>query len=294
MILPEFYRRADGPVFSFEVFPPKDDKGMARLTKVLPKLAKLGPDFMTVTYGAMGTTQSRTLEIASLIQREQNMDAACHLTCVGASRAELDEIITTIHAEGLRNIVALRGDPPEGETEFTPPEDGLAHGNELVAHIRDLESRRGWEPFGIAVAGYPETHVESPDAASDMVNLKRKVDAGADAVVTQLFYNNEDFFRFSDDARRAGIEVPIVAGLLPIVSAKQARRIVGMCGASIPDDVSAKLDACDGDAKAEQAVGTQHCLEQARELVERDVAGIHFYVLNRSAHMAQIMDGLRA
>lgn len=293
MILPEFYRRAESPVISFEVFPPQDEKGMDRLARILPRLRALGPDFMTVTYGAMGTTRGRTMEIAARIKREHGLETACHLTCVGSSRAELDEIVESIRAEGIRNIVALRGDPPEGETAFKPPADGLAHGDEIVAHIRGLQARRGWEPFGVAVAGYPETHVEAPDRPADLANLKRKVDAGGDVVITQLFYDNDGFFRFVDDVRELGIDVPIVAGLLPILSARQIRRIVGMCGATIPEQLGTRLDACGGDAKKEQAVGIEHCMGQVRELIERGVAGIHFYVLNRSSHMKQIMAGLR-
>lgn len=292
MRLDEYFARGTGPVISFEVFPPKTDAANAALGRVLPELVALEPDFMTVTYGAMGSTRDRTLEIAASIRRDFAMECACHLTCVGSSRADIDRLIETIRAAGIENIVALRGDPPKGEAAFAPLVDGFAHANELVAHIRRSEARRGGPRFSIAVAGYPEKHIEAPDAATDLANLKRKVDAGADVVVTQLFYANADFFRFVDAARAAGVTQPIVPGLLPIVSTKQIRRITSMCGAKIPAAVQTELEAAgDDDARAED-VGVRQCVAQATELIERGAPGIHFYVLNKSSHMRRIMEQL--
>jgi methylenetetrahydrofolate reductase (NADPH) len=280
------------PIISFELFPPKTAKGMERLHELIPELLVLQPEFFTVTYGAMGTTRSQTLAIAREIQQRHGIRAACHLTCVGSSRAELDDLLTEMHDAGIRDIVALRGDPPQGQNEFVPPADGLAHGNQLVAHIRQFIARTGREPFGIAVAGYPEKHIEATDLATDLLNLKRKVDAGADVVVTQLFFENRNFFSFVDRARAAGIGVPIVPGLLPIVSVKQIRRISQMCGCVIPASLEAELDAAgDDDARAEE-VGVRQCVAQATELLERGVPGIHFYVLNRSSHVRHIMEAL--
>lgn len=276
-------------MISFEVFPPKTEAAMDNLRKILPDLVALDPTYMTVTYGALGSTRERTLEIAALIKRDYGMESACHLTCVGSSRADIERIVDEIRGSGLENIVALRGDPPKGETAFVPPPDGHAHANELVAHIRGFAGQN----VGIAVAGYPEKHIEAPDLASDLANLKRKVDAGADVVITQLFYDNADYFDFVTACRARGITTPIVAGLLPVLSTKQIRRITSLCGSKIPPALHAALEqAGDDDLGAEQ-VGVQHCVAQASELLTRGVPGIHFYVLNKSSHMKRIMEQLR-
>jgi methylenetetrahydrofolate reductase (NADPH) len=286
---------------------------MDNLRRVLPELIELRPTFMTVTYGALGSTRERTLEIATMIRRDFGWESACHLTCVGSSRADLDRILHDIRRAGIENIVALRGDPPKGEASFVPPPDGYSHANELVAHIRRWEqqtrvedgltthSRRAGTPkhspltgFGIAVAGYPEKHIEAPDAVTDLTNLKRKVDAGADVVITQLFYDNADFFRFVESARAAGITQPIVPGLLPILSVKQIRRITSMCGSKISPALLDELESAGDDDAVAEAVGIRQCVAQATELLQRGVPGIHFYVLNKSSHMRQIMQQLRA
>jgi methylenetetrahydrofolate reductase (NADPH) len=285
----EFYKGANGPHISFEVFPPKTDAAMASLRRVLPELIALRPSYMTVTYGALGTTRERTLEIASILKDEYRMESACHLTCVGSSRGDLDRILDDIHRAGIENIVALRGDPPRGETAFVPSPDGYAHANELVAHIR----RRHGQAFGVAVAGYPEKHLESPDRDSDLRYLKNKVDAGADIVITQLFYDNADFFSFADSARAAGVKVPLIPGLLPVLSEKQVRRITSLCGSKIPQSLQGELESAgDNDERAEE-IGIRQCVAQASELLRRGVPGIHFYVLNKSSHMRLIMEELR-
>ena len=286
-------RRRNVPVISFEVFPPKTDAAMDNLRRVLPELIDLKPTFMTVTYGALGSTRERTLEIATMIRRDFGWESACHLTCVGSSRADIDRILHDIRSAGIENIVALRGDPPKDETSFRPPPDGYAHANELVAHIRRFDQSAG-AAFGIAVAGYPEKHIEAPDAATDLANLNRKVDAGADLVITQLFYDNADYFRFVESARAAGITQPIVPGLLPILSVKQIRRITSMCGSKIPPTLLAELELASADDSAAEAVGIRQCVAQATELLKRGVPGIHFYVLNKSSHMRRIMEQLRA
>ena len=283
----DYFARRTGPIISFEVFPPKTDAGMQNLRRVLGELVALEPHFMTVTYGALGTTRDRTLEIATTITRDFGVESACHLTCVGSSRTDIDCILHDIRQAGIENIVALRGDPPKGETAFTPPLDGYAHANELVAHIRRFAD------FGIAVAGYPEKHIEAPDAATDLTNLKRKVDAGADVVITQLFYDNADYFRFVASARAIGITQPIVPGLLPIQSVKQIRRITSMCGSTIPPALAAELATASDDDAAAEAIGVRQCVAQAQELLQRGVPGIHFYVLNKVSHMRQIVEQLR-
>ncbi|HEV8541311.1 MAG TPA: methylenetetrahydrofolate reductase [NAD(P)H] [Verrucomicrobiae bacterium] len=290
MIFPNFYKNPGKPAISFELFPPKTDAAMENLREVLPELIALRPDFMTVTYGALGSTQERTLEIASLIQNQYKVRTACHLTCVGSSRAALDGILDQIHASGIRNIVALRGDPPKGETAFVAPKDGLAHANELVAHIRAKEKSGKIGPLGIAVAGYPEKHVEAPDMETDLRNLKRKVQAGADCVISQLFYDNRYYFSFVKAARALGVQVPIVPGLLPVLSAKQVLRITSMCGSCLPSELQAELEGAGDDAAKSEEIGVRRCIAQATELIEKGAPGIHFYVLNKSSHMMKIMD----
>ena len=292
MRFPEYFKDGGKPIISFEIFPPKTDKGMGPLLEIIPELVALGPDYITVTYGAMGSTQHRTLEIASLIKNVYKMETACHLTCVGASRNELDEILRRISDSSIRNIVALRGDPPQGDKTFIPPSDGYAHANQLVEHIRRLESEKGQEPFGIAVAGYPEKHIEAPSMEIDIANLKRKVEAGGDIIITQLFFDNEFFFNFVERARTAGITVPIIPGLMPILSVKQIKRITSMCGSSIPHELQLDLDsAADDDEKASE-IGIRQCIRQANDLLSHGVSGIHFYVLNKSIHIRQIMEAL--
>lgn len=287
------------PAISFELFPPKNAAAEARLDEALPRLLALAPDLMTVTYGALGSTREKTLDAARRLQQEFGVPTACHLTCVGSTRAELDGLLDRIHAAGIRNIVALRGDPPKGADggishAFRAPEGGCRYASELVAHIHDWERRRGAEPFGLAVAGYPEKHVEAPDAATDLLNLKNKLAAGAHAVVTQLFFDNCDYFDFVRRARALGIAAPIVPGLMPIVSAKQVKTMTAMCGAKVPPDLEKALDAAGENAEEGMAIGVEHCLAQARELLAEGAPGIHFYVLNRADHMEQIMAGLQA
>ena len=283
------YFSGDKPVISFELYPPATSGGMRALkTRVIPNLLKLDPSYMTVTYGAGGSTRAKTLEIASLIQNEFGLTAACHLTCVGSSRMDIDGILHAIRAAGIRNIVALRGDPPRGEEVFVPPKDGFAHGNELVAHIRSTEPQD--DAFGLAVAGYPEKHLEAPDFETDIANLKRKVESGGDIVITQLFYDNDHFFRFVDRVRAVGIDAPIVPGLMPILSAGQIQRIASLCGAEIPAALRDELNrATDEDAVQ---IGIDQCIAQATELLERGAPGIHFYVLNKSTHMRPIIRAL--
>lgn len=281
------------PVITFEVYPPKTEKGMANLGKLIPNLKALGPEMMTVTYGAMGTTQDKTLEIASRIQDEFGLPAAHHLTCVNASRDDMHGILAKIHDAGVRNIIALRGDPPSGEEEFTPPQDGFAHADELVRFINEFCDKEGRERFSIAVACYPEKHLQAPSMQSDLMYLKRKLDLGADCAVSQLFYDNDDWFAFVKQAREAGITKPLVPGLLPIASTRQIRMITSMCGARIPPALQVKLDKAGEDDTAALEVGIEQCIAQARGLLEYGVPGIHFYVLNRSANIKRIMDAIR-
>ena len=277
----------DRPAISFELFPPRTERTLAELEERLPRLIGLGPSFMTVTYGALGSTRDSTLEVASKIKLEYGMETAHHLTCVGSSRDEITTVLEEIRSHNIENIVALRGDPPRGETEFTPPEDGYGHGNELVEHIQSIGG------FSVAVAGYPEKHLEAPDFETDLRNLKRKVDSGADSVITQLFYDNSDFFRFVDLCRAMGIEQPIVPGLMPILNVQQIKRITEMCGANIPGSLLRQLDGAEDDEERVHQIGIVHTANQAIELLDQGVPGIHFYVLNRHFHIAEIMERIQ-
>ncbi|HSR52593.1 MAG TPA: methylenetetrahydrofolate reductase [NAD(P)H] [Acidobacteriota bacterium] len=282
----DHYRSATHPVFSFELFPPKGEKGMRALERRLPKLVTLEPSFITVTYGAMGSTRERTLEIAKLI-RSHGMETAHHLTCVGATRQELNRQIEEIAQSGIENIVALRGDPPQGSKEFVAPDGGFSNASQLVELIRN----RG--EMGVAVAGYPEKHVEAPDFESDLKWLKHKVDCGADVVITQLFYRNRSFFRFQERCRELGIAQPIVPGLLPILSTHQIRRISSICGCTIPQGLLEELMEAGEDEDKVCEIGIRYTVEQAAELLAGGVPGIHFYVLNRYFHINEIMQRLR-
>ncbi|MEQ9620250.1 MAG: methylenetetrahydrofolate reductase [NAD(P)H] [Deltaproteobacteria bacterium] len=290
----EYYKyRETKPVISFEIFPPKTEKGMKNLEEVLKELAALEPDFITVTYGAMGTTRDRTLEIAALIKSRFGVESACHLTCVGASRKELDHVLGRIYDAGVENIVAIRGDPPLGSNEFVPPEDGYTYGYELVRHIREFEKiTLHKKHFGIAVGGYPEKHPEAPDIGIDLENLKSKVDSGADMVITQLFFDNSMYFDFVSRAKSGGIHIPIIPGLMPILSVKQIERITSMCGASIPPELKKRLETCKNDDEKARRVGITQCINQARELLAGGAPGIHFYVLNKSDHMKEIIEAI--
>ena len=284
----EIYSAEDSPVISFEVFPPKSGRGMESLREVLPSLVALGPRFMTVTYGAMGTTRIRTVEIASMIHNEFELECACHLTCVGAHSDQVDAQLDHIHRHGIENIVALRGDPPRGQDSFQPVKGGFSYANELVEHIR---SRGG---FDIAVGGYPEKHVEAPDMDTDLSNLARKVESGADVVITQLFYDNECFFLFLEEVRKRGITCPVIPGLLPIHSQAQVEKIAGLCGAEIPAELQRRLEAAGTDPEAAAEVGVDWCIEQCSGLLEAGVEGIHYYVLNKARVMEKVIAGLRA
>jgi methylenetetrahydrofolate reductase (NADPH) len=287
------YFTGQRPVVSFEVFPPKTDGGMRRLKEsTLQELIELRPDFMTVTYGAGGSTRSKTIDVARHILDAYGMNVACHLTCVGASPADLDEILQEIRGGGIHNIVALRGDPPRGQTDFQPAPDGYAYASELLNHIRGWEQRQGLPPAGIGVAGYPEKHPEAPTMEDDVARLREKVELGADTVVTQLFYENRFYWTFLEHTRRAGITAPIMPGLLPIISARQVMKMTALSGATLPQHLDDELAACGEDAEKSLDVGIRYCIEQARDLLQNGAPGIHFYVLNRADHMRRILDGI--
>ncbi len=261
---------------SFELFPPKTADGETALFAHLTQLVKFQPAFITCTYGAGGSTRTKTLDIVDHVQRRFQIPVASHLTCVGSTVEQLRDYLSEALRRGVQHIVALRGDPPQGETEFAAPEGGLRYANQLVTLIR-----REYPQFGVAVAGYPEKHIEAPSLEIDLQNLKRKVDAGADVVVTQLFYDNDDFFRFRDRCARIGIAVPIVPGILPVTNLSQVQRITSMCGSRLPSHFVAALQA-HADPVGQFQVGVDHAIGQVRGLIQQGVPGIHFYVLNKS------------
>lgn len=276
------------PTVSFEFFPPKDDAGFAQLFETIQALRPLQPSFVSVTYGAGGGTRRKTVALVRRIQHKVGIEAMAHLTCVGADRAELAAVLDELAAAGLDNVLALRGDPPQGQDGFAPTPGGFRYANELVAFIR------GRYDFCLGGACYPETHPEAPSAEADLRNLKRKVDAGAEFLISQLFFDNGDFLRFRDRARTAGIRVPIMAGIMPVRSLAQTRRFARMCGARISADLLRRLEAVQDDSRAVRAIGIEHATAQCRRLLAEGVAGLHFYTLNHSTATRAIYADIRS
>lgn len=271
--------------YSFEVFPPKDEAGVVSLISNLKELAAFRPAFVSVTYGAMGTTRDLTRDLALRVWRETGLTTAFHFTCVGADRASVKNYVERLKAEGLNLVVALRGDRPQGQAVIQP-ENGFSYANELVGYLKEIDG------FSIAVAGYPEGHVECPDKETDLKNLKRKVDTGADIVITQLFFDNADYYDFVKRARAIGIRVPIIPGIMPVVSLKQIEKIAGLCGASLPQGLREELTRCQSSPEEMKAAGVLHAIEQCRDLVKNGVPGIHFYTLNKAEGTRKIIEAL--
>lgn len=269
---------------SFELFPPKNEKGYDVMWRALGELSGYDPAFVSVTYGAGGTTQNDTLAIAKEVRERFGHAVTAHFTCVGSTVPEIRQWLTRADELEIDNIMALRGDPPKGTEKFVAVEGGFRYASELVDYLR-----REFPRFGIGVAGYPETHQEALSADSDLENLKRKVDAGGEVVFTQLFYDNEDFFRFRDRCEQVGIDVPIVPGLMPVLSFKQIQRITAMCKARLPDDLVARLEAAADDADAQVDIGIEHATRQTEGLLAAEAPGIHFYVLNRATPTLRVL-----
>ncbi|MCA9239090.1 MAG: methylenetetrahydrofolate reductase [NAD(P)H] [Planctomycetales bacterium] len=272
---------------SFELFPPKTPAGEAALWKHVQRLVEFRPSFITCTYGAGGSTQEKTLDIVSRVRQEFGLPVATHLTCVGRNSKQLEEYLQAALNGGVQNVVALRGDPPQGAERFSAVAGGFSYANELVAMIR-----REFPQMGIAVAGYPEVHLEAASPQADLDNLKRKVDAGAHAVFTQLFYDNADYYRFRDNCEKLGVRVPIVPGLLPVTNAAQIKRITSLCGAKLPDAFVAELEAAGHDEQRQFEVGVEFATRQTVDLLKHGVPGIHYYVLNKSEATSRVLENV--
>ena len=271
---------------SCEFFPPKSAEGIPGVFRAIERLKAFRPDFVSVTYGAGGSTRHFTEEITTRVKSEGDVEVMAHVTCVGQSKDAVHGVLARLADAGIENVIALRGDPPQGEKTFVPAEGGFGHATDLIHHIRKRF------PFGIAAACYPEGHTESPSLETDIAHTKLKVQNGAEFLITQLFYDNDDFFAFMDRARRAGIDVPIVPGVLPILSAGQIRRFTALCGASIPEALDKQLDKFSDDDDAVRELGVEYASAQVQELWEAGVPGIHFYVLNRSYSVSKILANL--
>jgi methylenetetrahydrofolate reductase (NADPH) len=276
------------PCFSFEFFPPKTPEGEATLWATLEDLRSLEPGFVSVTYGAGGSTRDRTIELVSHIKERTGIEAMAHLTCVGHSKEELGQVLDKLAAARIENVLALRGDAPKGQAGFQKTEGGFQYASELISYIRERDLG-----FGVGGAAYPEGHLES-SREIDLKNLKLKVDEGLDFVITQLFFDNAFYFDFVERARRLGINVPIVPGIMPITNYEQVQRFVRMCGATVPMRLQLELEKIKDDHEAVMQLGVAHATVQCMELLARGVPGIHFYTLNRSPASRMIVSALRS
>lgn len=283
----EIYGSA-GPVFSFEFFPPKTDEGAQNLMRTAADLKEsVEPDFISVTYGAGGTTRERTHAVVTRIQDDLGITSMAHLTCVGASADEIGTVVGRLERAGIRNVLALRGDPPEGAETFEVHEGGFAHATDLITFLRENHE------VCIGAACYPETHPESVSPDADLGHAKRKQDNGAAFLTTQLFFDTARYFEFVARARAAGITVPIVPGIMPITNVGQVQRFTKMCGASLPEALLDRLRPVKEDPGAVMATGIEYAITQCRELLERGAPGIHFYTLNKSHATRSVLAALR-
>jgi methylenetetrahydrofolate reductase (NADPH) len=280
---------AGEPILSVEFYPPKTEEGARQMLRTAKALSAFGPDFVSITYGAGGSTRERTLEYGELMRDLFHFEVMPHLTCVGHSRDELAAILERFQQAGFRNIMTLRGDPPKGQSDFQVHPDGLAHASELVAFIRER-----FPHFCLGVAGYPEKHPESPSLEDDLDHLRHKVAQGADFVTTQLFFDNADYFAFVEKCRARGIDKPIIPGILPALSLDQVTKFCGFCQAKLPGALLRKLEAVQGDEDAERQAGVEWAHTQIKQLLEAGAPGVHLYILNRSASAIDLVQALHA
>ena len=264
------------PLISFEFFPPKTDEGRASLEGAIEALKPLAPSFVSITYGAGGSTRATTIDLVRHIKSDVGLEAAAHLTCVGHSRDELRTILTDLATSGVDNIIALRGDPPKGQTRFVPAADGFRYASELVGFIRQNFA------FCIGVAGYPEKHIEASTIEEDLGHLKEKTDQGGDFIITQLFFDVDAYHRFVAALRRIGVNRPVIAGIMPITDTDQVKRFTQLCGATLPADLLRRLDAAGANKTRVVDIGIEHATRQCEALLRGGAPGVHFYTLNRS------------
>jgi methylenetetrahydrofolate reductase (NADPH) len=277
------------PLRSLEFFPPKDEAGIAALRETAAVLKRIGPDFVSVTYGAGGSTRERTAQVSAMLRQEFGFTVMPHLTAVNHTREELAAIAENHYARGIRNIMALRGDVPKELSPATAFKEGLRYGSDVVGLLKSLHP-----DFCLGVGGYPEKHPEAPSPEADLENLKRKVDAGASFVTTQLFFDNEVYYRFMDRCRAAGIGVPIVPGIMPVLTLKQVTRMTSLCGASLPDRLIRRLEAAGDQPEIVDTLGIDWALTQIRDLLARGAPGYHLYILNRARSALTLTAGLAA
>ena len=275
-----------GLTLSVEFFPPKTEKGEENLFSEIEFIKRLKPSFCSVTYGAGGSTREKTVGLVETIHDGCGLEVMCHLTVVGQSKAEARAVLARLREKGIENLIALGGDPPQGMTDWRPHPDGFHYAIELVREAKTLDG------FSIAVAGFPEVHPRATSRESDLQFLKEKVDAGAAAVITQLFFDNDDYFRFVEDMRKLGVTVPIVPGVLPILSASQVRRFTALCGAKIPGKLEKELVKVEGDDNAAVEMGIDYATRQCEALIDFGVPGLHFYSLNKSYSLLAICKNL--
>jgi methylenetetrahydrofolate reductase (NADPH) len=275
------------PLLSVEFFPPKNEEGGQQLLRTAEALRPYRPDFVSITYGAGGTTRERTFKYAKILRDEFGWLVMPHLTCVGSTKAELLDIVSGYHADGIRNIMALRGDPPKGETEFVPCPDGLRYASDLIALIRE-----NFPDMCLGAGAYPEKHPEASSMEDDLRHLKIKADAGASFLTTQLFFDNQHYFDFVERARAAGVKAPIVPGIMPITNVAQIERFTRLCGAQIPQELRGRLESVADDPGAVMAAGIEQAIQQCRELLEGGAPGLHFYTLNKSHATRSVLAAL--
>ncbi|MBC8141306.1 MAG: methylenetetrahydrofolate reductase [NAD(P)H] [Armatimonadetes bacterium] len=283
----ELIAQSPTPTRSFEFFPPKDDAGFAALYRTIDRLRPLAPGYVSVTYGAGGSTRQKTVDLAGRIQNEIGIRSVAHLTCVGHTKDEIGAILDGLWDAGVRNVLALRGDPPKGQSDFVPTDGGFAYASELIAFIAERNSG-----FCILASGYPEGHIHCLNRVRDLEHLKAKQDAGASVIVTQFFFDNAEFYAFRGAARKIGITAPIVAGIMPVVSVAGVKRMVALSGARIPNPLLVALENVENDNDAVGKIGIAHALEQCQDLLAQGVDGIHFYTLNRSRATVEICSAL--
>ncbi|TWT42283.1 5,10-methylenetetrahydrofolate reductase [Phycisphaerae bacterium RAS1] len=276
------------PTISFEFFPPKDDNGLVALRDTIAALRELRPTYISVTYGAGGSTRERTIELVTRIRQDYQIEAMAHLTCVGAGQDEIRAVLERLAAARVDNVLALRGDPPRGDAAFTPHPDGFRFASELAGFAK--------QRFGFCLGGacYPEKHVEAASLEDDLEHLRKKVDAGCEFLISQLFFDNRFYFDFVSRCRAAGIGVPIIPGIMPITNVKQVERFTQMCGASIPEELLAELRRLQDDPNSVLSLGVAHATAQCLELLQRGAPGIHFYTLNKSTATRTILTAIRA